>query len=185
MEKRNKAGGLRASYDRLAGEYAKHLFDELSHKPLDRQLLVRFAQETRGLEPVCDLGCGPGHVTRYLRSLGAEAFGVDLSAGMVAFYSIVHLSREEVPRALGELRRVLRPGGLLLLSFHVGDEIRHLDELWGQEVSLDFYFFRAEDMEGLLGEAGFEVEEVIERPPYGENAEAQTQRAYVFARNPV
>src|SRR5215204_5686208 len=84
-----------------------------------------------------------------------------------------------------ELRRVLRPGGLLLLSFHVGDEIRHLDELWGQEVSLDFYFFRAEDMEGLLGEAGFEVEEVIERPPYGEDAEAQTQRAYVFARNPV
>src|SRR5215208_5605071 len=50
--------GLRPSYDRLAGEYAKHLFDELSHKPLDRQLLVRFAQETRGLEPVCDLGCG-------------------------------------------------------------------------------------------------------------------------------
>jgi len=216
MEKRNKAGGLRASYDRLAGEYAKHLFDELSHKPLDRQLLARFAQETRGLGPVCDLGCGPGHVTRYLRRLGAEAFGVDLSAGMVeqagrlnpgiefregdmcsldaedgswggivAFYSIVHLSREEVPRALGELRRVLRPGGLLLLSFHVGDEIRHLDELWGQEVSLDFYFFRAEDMEGLLGEAGFEVEEVIERPPYGEDAEAQTQRAYVFARNPV
>ena len=83
MEKRNKADGLRASYDRLAGEYAKHLFDELSHKPLDRQLLARFAQETRGLGPVCDLGCGPGHVTRYLRSLGAEAFGVDLSAGMV------------------------------------------------------------------------------------------------------
>ena len=105
--------------------------------------------------------------------------------GIVAFYSIVHVPREEVTRALGEMWRVLRPGGLLLLSFHVGDEIRHLDELWGQEVSLDFHFFRVGDMEGLLGEPGFDVEEVVERLPYGEDVETQTLRAYVFARKPV
>jgi SAM-dependent methyltransferase len=216
MKKRNKAHGLLASYDGLAEEYAKRLFDELDHKPLDRALLARYAQEIRGLGPVCDLGCGPGHITRHLRGLGAEAFGLDLSAGMVeqarrqnpgiefwqenmlsldaedgswggivAFYSIVHVPREEVPRAFGEMLRVLRPGGLLLLSFHVGDELVHLDELWGQEVSLDFHFFRAEDMEELLVEAGFEVEEVVEREPYGEDVEAQTRRAYVFARKPV
>jgi predicted TPR repeat methyltransferase len=83
MEKRNRADDLPKSYDRLAGEYARRLFDELNHKPLDRALLARFAQDIRELRPVCDLGCGPGHVTRHLRGLGVEAFGVDLSAGMV------------------------------------------------------------------------------------------------------
>lgn len=34
---------IRESYDRLAVEYARRLFDELQHKPLDRKLLGRFA----------------------------------------------------------------------------------------------------------------------------------------------
>jgi SAM-dependent methyltransferase len=37
-----------------------------------------------GAGPVGDLGCGPGRVTAYLRSLGLSAFGVDLSPAMFA-----------------------------------------------------------------------------------------------------
>jgi SAM-dependent methyltransferase len=134
MEVHNEVDDLQASYDRLAREYARRLFDELDHKPLDRALLARFTEEARRLGPVCDLGCGPRHIARHLRGLGVEAFGVDVSAGMVeqarrlnpeiefrrgdmlslddgdgswggivAFYSIVHVPREEVPRALKRL----------------------------------------------------------------------------------
>ena len=39
---------IRENYDRLAHEYTAHLFDELQHKPLDRELLTRFALQTRG-----------------------------------------------------------------------------------------------------------------------------------------
>ncbi len=77
-------GTLRASYDRLADEYAAHIYDELRHKPLDRELLDRLAARAGGLGPICDLGCGPGQVARYLRDQGAPAFGIDLSEGMLA-----------------------------------------------------------------------------------------------------
>jgi hypothetical protein len=37
---------IRESYDRVADEYARKIFNELEHKPLDRALLDRFAAET-------------------------------------------------------------------------------------------------------------------------------------------
>jgi SAM-dependent methyltransferase len=74
---------IRESYDRLAEEYARRIFDELQHKPLDRELLDRFAKQTKGQGDVCDMGCGPGHVARYLRDAGASVFGLDLSPGML------------------------------------------------------------------------------------------------------
>jgi SAM-dependent methyltransferase len=74
---------IRESYDRLADEYARRLFHELEHKPLDRELLNRFAAQVAGLGEVCDMGCGPGHVARYLRDAGAKVFGLDLSPRML------------------------------------------------------------------------------------------------------
>jgi SAM-dependent methyltransferase len=74
---------IRESYDRLAEEYARRIADELQYKPLDRELLDRFAQQTTGRGEVCDMGCGPGHVARYLRDAGASVFGLDLSPGML------------------------------------------------------------------------------------------------------
>jgi len=74
---------VRESYDRLAEEYARRIFTELQHKPLDREMLDRFAAAVRGRGEICDMGCGPGHVARYLRDAGATVFGLDLSRGML------------------------------------------------------------------------------------------------------
>src|ERR1700732_2007752 len=74
---------IRESYDRLAEEYTRRISDELQHKPFDRALLDRFARQTNGRGEVCDMGCGPGHVARYLRDAGASVFGLDLSPGML------------------------------------------------------------------------------------------------------
>src|SRR3954453_1470640 len=71
------------TYDRVAAEYALRRFGELEHKSLDRQLLDRFAARVRGLGPVRDLGCGPGHIARYLHERGAQVMGLDLSAEMM------------------------------------------------------------------------------------------------------
>jgi SAM-dependent methyltransferase len=207
--------GYQSSYDQVADDYARLLFDELQHKPLDRELLDRFAASVRDAGPACDMGCGPGHVARYLHEQGASVCGVDLSpemvkrarelnpgvefhqgdmmaldvpdgtwAGIAAFYSIIHISRGDLPRALGELRRALRPGGLLLLAFHIGSDTLHLDEWWGHEVCVDFFFFLPDEMASALRSAGFEVEEIIERDPYPD-VEHQSRRAYIFARKPI
>jgi SAM-dependent methyltransferase len=209
-----KISDVQASYDRIADEYVARIFKELDHKPLDRQLLDRFAGEVQAIGLACDIGCGPGHVARYLHERGVRVIGVDLSpvmvesarklnpgidftqgdmrslhfddgalAGIAAFYSIIHIPRTEVVAALVELKRVLRAGGLLLLAFHIGDEVLHLDELWGRQVSVDFIFFRPEEMTAFLGAAGFEVVEVIEREPYP-GVEHQSRRAYIFAEKP-
>jgi SAM-dependent methyltransferase len=203
---------LRDSYDRVAEEYVRHIYDELKGKPLDRELLDRFVTEVGGSEPVCDMGCGPGQVARYLHDRGANVAGVDLSPGMIAwarklnpgiefrvgdmtaledadatwagiaaFYSIVHFPRDQVVHALRELHRVLRPHGLLLLAFHIGDETLHRDEWWGHEVSVDWYFFTAEEIAAGLRAAGFTIEQSIEREPYPE-VEHPSRRAYIFAR---
>jgi SAM-dependent methyltransferase len=160
------------------------------------------------------MGCGPGHVARYLAGCGLDVIGVDLSPGMVgqavalnpgipfrvgnmltleepdeawagiaAFYSIIHIPPLEVVNALREMRRVLKPGGLLLLAFHLGEgEALRVEDMWEQPVVLDFWFYSAAEMVGYLERAGYAIEEVIERDPYAPEVEHQSRRAYILSQ---
>jgi SAM-dependent methyltransferase len=74
---------VRESYDRIADEYMRRIFGELEHKPFDRELLNRFAAQVGDRGEVCDMGCGPGHVARYLHAAGTRVFGLDLSPRMI------------------------------------------------------------------------------------------------------
>ncbi|HZL84795.1 MAG TPA: class I SAM-dependent methyltransferase [Candidatus Krumholzibacteria bacterium] len=203
---------IRESYDSAAAAYAEHLSDELARKPLDRHLLNRFAEETRGRGLVADLGCGPGHVARYLSQQGITIFGVDFSpkmvavaqsmnpdldfrvedmrqlkasdaslAGVVLFYSIVHFDVTELPPVFREARRVLVPGGLALVAFHIGEQVVHRDELFGARVSLDFRCHTPENVAKALQSANLVVIEQVHREPY-DGAEYPSRRCYLVAR---
>lgn len=82
----------RTAYDTIAAEYAERTRGELEVKPLDRALLVAFADLVRedGPGPVADLGCGPGTVTAFLHDRGLDVFGIDLSPRMVALARRAH-----------------------------------------------------------------------------------------------
>lgn len=208
-------GKLRASYDKVAADYVTHIYHELEGKPVDRDILDRFADRLRGRGTVCDMGCGPGHIARYLADRGLDMVGVDLSPGMLvqaaalnpdipfhsgnmlaldepdeawsgiaAFYSIIHIPPEAVMTALGEMRRVLQPGGLLLMAFHTGGETLHETELWGHEVALDYWFYDAREMTDYLARGGYRILESIERDPYRPKVEYQSRRAYILAEKP-
>jgi SAM-dependent methyltransferase len=205
---------IRACYDTVAREYAERFAGELAHKPLDRELLSRFASEVTGRGDVYDLGCGPGQTTAFLHRCGVTVRGLDISAellrearqrhpgiafepgdmlalplvdaslaGVIAFYAIVHLSPDGLRQALAEMYRVLRPGGRLLLAFHVGEKSIHVEEFLGHRISLDFVFFAPQVVMDELVRAGFVAVEVIERDPYPD-VEHPSRRAYVFARKP-
>lgn len=206
---------IRESYDQLAEEYARHLCDELQNKPFDRELLNRFASETKPSEEICDMGCGPGHITRYLHEAGANVFGLDLSSRMIeqarrlnpdisfregnmlaldlpsaslggisAFYAIVNIPKESLSLVFREMYRVLKPGGLMLLSFHLGDESLHPNELWGKSISMDFFLYPPSLIRQYLEDVGFAIEEILEREPYPPEVEYQSRRAYFFSRKP-
>jgi len=200
------------SYHSAAEAYAQHLFGELYGKPLDRHLLDRFAAEVRGRGRVADVGCGPGHVARYLAERGVDVFGVDLSpamvdsarrrnpglefregdlraldlrdgslAGVLGFYAIVHFELSELDAVFAELRRVLSPGGALLVAFHAGEETVHVEDLFGRPVSLDFRFHKPAAVSQALRSASFAVVESLEREPYP-GAEYPSHRCYLLAR---
>lgn len=48
------------------------------------------------------------------------------------------------------------PLGVLLITFHIGDEIKHLNEWWEKPVNLDFAFYQPEEMETWLKEADYD-----------------------------
>jgi SAM-dependent methyltransferase len=98
----------------------------------------------------------------------------------IAFYSIIHLERGELGAAFAEVRRVLRPGGLFLVSFHVGSEVRHIDQWWGHAVDLDGRFYEPPEIATALESAGFSVQANLERVNYPD--EGETRRAYLLAR---
>jgi SAM-dependent methyltransferase len=203
---------LQAGYDRVAEHYAQEYAEELARKPFDRQVLEDFADLVKDNGVICELGCGPGQVARYLKDRGVDVRGIDLSeamvkvasrlnpdipfshgdmmaldladdslAGIVLFYSIIHIERAEVTRALREMRRVLEPGGELLMSFHSGEGELHRDEWFGQTVSIDFRLFEATEMAGYLQAAGFESIKTTTRAPY--DFEYPTTRVYISASN--
>jgi SAM-dependent methyltransferase len=205
---------IRTCYDAVAREYAERFADELTHKPLDRELLTRFAAEVRERGWVYDLGCGSGQTTAFLHGCGVRVRGLDLSpellleaarrhpgvefeagdmlalpcaneslAGVVAFYAIVHFEPIDLRRALVEMNRVLRPGGLLLLAFHIGKGSLRVERFLGRPVALDFLFFPPEGVADELVRAGFAAVEVIERDPHPD-VEYPSRRAYIFARKP-
>ena len=182
----------RGSYDTVADSYAdltRHLLDET---PEERAVLAMFADMVRlqGGGTVADVGCGPGRITAHLRQLGVDAFGIDLSpgmievarrdhpglrfelgsmtdlalagasmAGLVAWYSLIHVPDDEISRVFAHFQRVLRPGGPLLLGFHVGDESTLITRGYGGHSMRVFVHRRQPDqMIAWLNDAGFAVE---------------------------
>ncbi|WP_062207175.1 class I SAM-dependent methyltransferase [Streptomyces sp. NBRC 109706] len=192
MNENDWLADTRASYDTVAADYAELRRGALAEQPWLRAALGLFAEQVSaaGGGRVADIGCGSGTVTAHLRTLGVDAFGIDLSPGMVetarrdhpgvrfdvgsmtdltlptgslagllAYWSLIHLPDDEVPTVLDHFHRVLRPGAPLQLGFHVGDGSRLKTQGYGgHPMRVRVHRRRPERMADWLHAADFEIE---------------------------
>lgn len=202
----------RASYDTVAADYHELLKDFLRENPYDRAALDLFAELVpagpvgdlgcgpgrittylagRGLDVFgVDLSPGMVEVARQLypelRFEVGTLFDLDLKdgelAGALAWYSLVHTPREDLPTVFAELYRVLQPGGYLLHAFKVGGGTYHLATAYGHDLDLDVYRYEPAEMADLLTEAGFTEVAVLTHAPL--DYENQPQ-GYLLVRKPA
>jgi cyclopropane fatty-acyl-phospholipid synthase-like methyltransferase len=202
-----------AAYNEVARTYADKYQDEILFKPKVGEFLADFVAAVPPDGVICDMGCGPGQVARYVHHrLGRAAAGIDLSPEMIriaaelnpsipfraadvlqmtetevyeaiiGLYFIVNFPVAVLDELFGKLHRLLKPGGQLLLSFHLGeDQLRRVEDFLNSGKSLDFYFFRPETIREKLLQNGFTVTDTRLRDPYP-GVEYESQRAYVFAK---
>lgn len=87
--------------------------------------------------------------------------------GVLAWYSLIHLSPAEIPHILSELARVLRPQGHLLVGFFEGVSAEPLDHAITKA-----YYWSVDQMSRLLQNAGFELLDVETRQDHGSRPHA-------------
>jgi SAM-dependent methyltransferase len=105
--------------------------------------------------------------------------------GVLAWYSVIHVPDERLPGVFAEFRRVLAPGGYLLLGFQAGDEPLHLSEALGHPVSLDFHRRQPDQVAALLTQAGLAVRARLLREHDDEGPfPERTPQAFLLARKP-
>ncbi len=172
--------------------YERHAHAWIARRGEATDGLGRRFRELVGPGPVVDLGCGAG---RYVAEIGPPLVAMDASrsmldlarrsarelvngdlealpfatgilAGGFARNSYLHLPKDRLQGALGELRRVLRPGGLAFMTMIEGGyEGRDLpgDDFSGRYFSL----WEAGELHQLLARVGFERPSVEHFGPRG------------------
>ncbi|MCX4385515.1 class I SAM-dependent methyltransferase [Micromonospora peucetia] len=182
---------VRDAYASVAGLYIELFGTSQQAHTDDLALIGRHLSIQPG--NVLDLGCGPGHLTGYLRSLGVDATGIDMVpefiahakathptgkyqlgsmrsldvesgsiAGILAWYSLIHLPPQDLDGALAEFRRVMTPAGTLVIGFFDGDEIAAFDHK-----VVTAYRWPVDELSERLTRAGFTEVERQHRPGDG------------------
>ena len=208
---------VRAAYDAIARPYAEQFDQELAGKPLDRALLAAFlelcgdgtvgdvgcgpGQVARALAErhpsVVGVDLSPemiraarrhgGRVRYVVGSMLALPIRDGAWAGMIAFYSIIHLTADERGRAFREFARVTRPGGPLLVAFHVDSPqfaagaVNHVTSWFGRPVDIDGHYLHPEEVIEHARAAGGTLAARLDREPVP-GAEHPSRRSYQLIR---
>ena len=80
-----------SAYDAVSSLYAQKYQDEILMKPVVQTFISDFVKDIPSNGLICDMGCGPGQVARYLKNnLHRNTTGVDLSPKMIEVASTIN-----------------------------------------------------------------------------------------------
>ena len=106
----------------------------------------------------------------------------DALAGIVAFYSVIHLPAASVPAVLAEFWRVVQPGGHLLMAMHGGTGEIGASNWFGRGAEFRASLWSLDALSAAVEAAGFALWRKQARQPYP--AEHATERFYIWACKP-
>jgi ubiquinone/menaquinone biosynthesis C-methylase UbiE len=202
---------VRRAYDAVAADYARAFGDDLDRLPLDRTMLdaaVEAAPPGWLLEAGCGPAPAARHIgDRAARLLGldlsaamlgvarARQPGLPLVQGdmrrlplrdgfcgaVVAMYALHNVPRGQLPRALGEIRRVLVSAGVLLVATHLGVGDVVVEEFLGHRVDpVGGALYGDDEVREAVTAAGFAVEREERRTALAH--EHPGERIYLLVR---
>lgn len=202
-------GVVREGYDRIAEDYLRVRRADDPDIRLVRDLADQLAPDSRVLDAGCGAGwpiatllaerlavtgidLSRAQVRLATGNVATGSFAVadlrrlpfrdDAFAAAVSIYALIHVPREDHPAVLAELRRVLAPGGLLLLTMGASDLAGGVyPDYLDTDVPMYWSHYGHQRNLELVTEAGFEIvnEELVrEDEAFGGGA-----HLFVLARN--
>ena len=169
------------TYNQMAKEYDDETIDFWQSFP--HTFFDKFAELTQG--KILDVGSGPGRDALLLKEKGLEVICLDASETMVklckekelqsivgdftsmtfednsfdgawAYTSLLHIPKVDVPKALNEIKRVLKDDGILGLGLIEGEKEEYRESS-GVNMPRWFSFYTKEEIENLLEKHNFKV----------------------------
>ncbi|QCR20346.1 class I SAM-dependent methyltransferase [Agrococcus sp. SGAir0287] len=104
------------------------------------------------------------------------------AAGVLAWYSLIHVPASELDAAVAELARVVRSGGVVLAAAQSGSGMRTIVGAYGTAATLTAWAHDASTLAAAAERAGLAIEASVERPREGRERMPQ---AFVLARRPL
>lgn len=182
---------IQTAYDHIVLEYAKRNHFRMADNlvALAQELAQYLGQNGR----LVDIGCGTGRDMAWFELQGIKPVGIDLSMGMLgyarenvrgdlatmnmrylgfrnAFFdgawccaSLLHLPKTEALYALQEIHRILRHGGMLILSIQEGNG-ETWEENFAPGVERFFARYQGNEMADILNRNGFTVRKTNSYP---------------------
>ena len=123
------------------------------------------------------------HIEFDVGQLDALPIESGVLAGAVCWYSIIHTPPDRLAEAFGELRRVLMPGGHVLLGFQAEAEPVHRVDARGTRLPLTSYRHRVHEVAGRLEDTRFTIYATVLRAPELEHE--TTPQGFVIATGPL